>query len=60
MTTLTQLYGTRNGMNIDNLEVTTDEEIDSFLNAVRKARGAARSWPAVRDARQQHVVLHAA
>jgi hypothetical protein len=45
MTTLTQLYGTRNGMDIDNLESTSDEEIDRFLNNVRKARGPLDPGP---------------
>ena len=45
MTTLTQLYGDRNGLNVDNLDVTTDEEIDTFLTNARKGRGALDPGP---------------
>jgi hypothetical protein len=39
------LYGVRNGLNVDNLEVTTDEEIDAFLNHARRARGPLDPGP---------------
>jgi hypothetical protein len=45
MTTFTDLYGIRNGLNVDNLEVTTDEEIDTFLNHARRARGPLDPGP---------------
>src|SRR5437763_1911746 len=45
MATLTELYGVRNGLNVDNLEVTTDEEIDAFLNRARKGRGPLDPGP---------------
>jgi hypothetical protein len=38
-------YGTRNGINLDNLEVTTDEEIDAVLNHGRKGRGPLDPGP---------------
>src|SRR5581483_4316829 len=43
--TLTDIYGVRYGLNVDNLEVTTDEEIDAFLNHVRRARGPLDPGP---------------
>ena len=45
MTTLTELYGVRNGLNVDNLDVTTEEEIDAFLNHARRARGPLDPGP---------------
>ena len=45
MTSKTELFGLRNGMNIDDLETTSDAEIDSFLNAVRKGRGPLDPGP---------------
>jgi hypothetical protein len=45
MTTTQQLYGIRNGLNVDDLEVTTDEEIDTFLNHARRARGPLDPGP---------------
>jgi len=45
MTTLTEIYGARHGLNIDNLEETTDEEIDTFLNNARRARGPLDPGP---------------
>src|SRR5712692_5035755 len=41
----TSVWGTRNGLNLDNLEVTTDEEIDQFLNDARKGRGPLDPGP---------------
>jgi hypothetical protein len=41
----TAVWGTRNGLNLDNLEVTTDEEIDQFLNDARKGRGPLDPGP---------------
>ncbi|HEX8968865.1 MAG TPA: hypothetical protein VF937_13345, partial [Chloroflexota bacterium] len=45
MATMTEIYGIRNGLNVDNLDETTDEEIDHFLNIVRKARGPLDPGP---------------
>ncbi len=45
MTTLTEIYGMRHGLNIDNLEETTDAEIDTFLNNARRARGPLDPGP---------------
>jgi hypothetical protein len=45
MTTLTELYGVRHGLNVDNLEVTTDKEIDTFLNHARRGRGPLDPGP---------------
>jgi len=39
------VWGTRNGLNLDNLEVTTDDEIDQFLNDARKGRGPLDPGP---------------
>jgi hypothetical protein len=44
-TSVQPLFGSRNGLNVDNLEVTTDEEIDAFLNATRKGRGPLDPGP---------------
>jgi hypothetical protein len=41
----TSVWGTRNGLDLDNLEVTTDEEIDQFLNDARKGRGPLDPGP---------------
>jgi hypothetical protein len=38
-------YGMRNGFNLDNLEVTTDEEIDARLTHSRKGRGPLDPGP---------------
>jgi hypothetical protein len=35
------VYGVRNGLNLDELDVTTDEEIDQQLTRARKS---AASW----------------
>src|SRR4051794_17367342 len=45
MATATELYGVRNGLNVDNVEVTTDEEIDEFLTRSRKGRGPLDPGP---------------
>src|SRR4051812_217845 len=45
MTALTELWGIRNGLNVDDLDVTTDDEIDAFLNRVRKGRGPLDPGP---------------
>jgi hypothetical protein len=44
-TTLHELYGIRYGLNVDNLEETSDEEIDAFLNHARRARGPLDPGP---------------
>ena len=44
-TTVHELYGIRYGLNVDNLEETTDEEIDSFLNHARRGRGPLDPGP---------------
>jgi hypothetical protein len=41
----TAIYGVRNGLDVDNLEETTDAEIDAFLNNVRRARGPLDPGP---------------
>jgi len=45
MTAQTRLYGLRGGLDVDNLEVTTDEEIDTFLTNSRKGRGPLDPGP---------------
>jgi hypothetical protein len=40
-----EIYGLRNGLNLDNLEATSDAEIDAFLNATRKGRGPLDPGP---------------
>ena len=45
MTLTHELYGIRNGLNVDNLDVTTDDEIDAFLNHARRARGPLDPGP---------------
>jgi hypothetical protein len=45
MATLTGIFGVRNGLDVDNLEATTDEEIDAFLDRVRKGRGPLDPGP---------------
>ena len=42
---MAEIYGSRNGLNIDRLDVTTDAEIDEFLNTVRKGRGPLDPGP---------------
>jgi hypothetical protein len=39
------VWGTHNGLNLDELLVTTDEEIDQFLNDARKGRGPLDPGP---------------
>ncbi len=39
------VFGMRDGVDLDNLDVTTDAEIDSILNRVRKARGPLDPGP---------------
>jgi len=39
------VWGTHNGLNLDNLDVTTDQEIDQFLNDARKGRGPLDPGP---------------
>ena len=43
--TITELYGVRNGLNVDELEETTDDEIDAFLNRTRRGRGPLDPGP---------------
>lgn len=57
MTTLTQLYGVRHGLNVDDLEHTADEEIDTFLNNARRARGPLEPGPQY-DMRANAMWLH--
>jgi hypothetical protein len=45
MAAVAALWGMHNGLNLDNLEVTTDAEIDAFLADARKARGALDPGP---------------
>src|SRR5579883_3387668 len=40
-----ELYGIRGGLNVDNLDVTTEEEIDTFLTNSRKGRGPLDPGP---------------
>jgi hypothetical protein len=54
---MTDLYGIRNGLNVDNLEVTTDAEIDTFLNHARRARGPLDPGPQY-DMRANAMWLH--
>jgi hypothetical protein len=42
---MVEVWGSRNHVNLDNLEETTDAEIDAFLNTVRKARGPLDPGP---------------
>jgi hypothetical protein len=44
-TTVNELYGIRYGLNVDNLEETSDEEIDAFLNHARRGRGPLDPGP---------------
>jgi hypothetical protein len=39
------VYGVRNGLNLDELDVTTDEEIDQQLTRARKDRGTLDPGP---------------
>jgi hypothetical protein len=39
------LFGVRNGMDLDNVDVTTDAEIDTFLTSSRKGRGPLDPGP---------------
>jgi hypothetical protein len=41
----TGIWGVRNGLNLDNLETTTDDEIDEFLADARKGRGPLDPGP---------------
>ena len=41
----TGIWGVRNGLNLDNLDITTDEEIDQFLAEARKGRGPLDPGP---------------
>lgn len=40
-----ELYGIRSGLNVDNLDLTTEEEIDTFLTHSRKGRGPLDPGP---------------
>jgi hypothetical protein len=42
---MNELYGMRNGLNVDNLDETSDDEIDTFLNRVRRGRGPLDPGP---------------
>ncbi|MDE3074476.1 MAG: hypothetical protein KGJ86_03525, partial [Chloroflexota bacterium] len=51
------IFGTRHGLNLDNLEVTTDEEINEFLTNSRRERGPLDPGP-LYDMRANSVWLY--